>query len=540
MVGQQDEQIKRSFFIKLCFFCVIFFTVFTQSARAELTDFAFKLGLLEEVAGEKEVEGFYQNRNFKPVWIGQGTAATERRTALFTALEQADLHALPMRRYRADLGLFKKRSQDGRQLGILEGQLTMAFLRYAKDVHAGLLKPSKVDELIFRKLPRINQGELLQRVVSEPAKAVLNSLPPQSDAYKNLMKARQKLLKARLDAPWGPVLLDERLSKGAEGDQVVQLRNRLISQGYLKQTASARFDGDLRLALQRFQKDHGLSPDGIAGSNTIAELNVPLSQRLQSIEVAMERERWINHPKQNRQIVVNLTDYTVKLIENGAVKFQTRSVVGADIDDQRSPEFSDVMEYMVINPTWNVPKSITLNEYLPELQEDPSAHSYLTLYDPDGQVVDRDFVDFLAYDQDSFPFDLKQLPSQTNALGLVKFMLPNPHNIYLHDTPSKALFAKETRAFSHGCIRLHQPFDFAFELLSDQSYDPVGDFYRLLDAGKEASIILKNPVPVHIIYRTAVTEYDGRIGFRRDIYGRDARIFEALRMAGLALEATQG
>jgi murein L,D-transpeptidase YcbB/YkuD len=254
----------------------------------------------------------------------------------------------------------------------------------------------------------------------------------------------------------------------------------------------------------------------------------------------MERERWINHPKQNRQIVVNLTDYTVKLIENGAVRFQTRSVVGADIDDQRSPEFSDVMEYMVINPTWNVPKSITLNEYLPELQEDPSAHSYLTLYDPDGQVVDRDFVDFLAYDQDSFPFDLKQLPSQTNALGLVKFMLPNPHNIYLHDTPSKALFAKETRAFSHGCIRLHQPFDFAFELLSDQSYDPIGDFYRLLDAGKEASIILKNPVPVHIIYRTAVTEYDGRIGFRRDIYGRDARIFEALRMAGLALEATQG
>ena len=324
MVGQQDEQIKRSFFIKLCFFCVIFFTVFAQSARAELADFAFKLGLLEEVAGEKEVEGFYQNRNFMPVWIGQGTAATERRTALFTALEQADLHALPMRRYRDDLGLFKKRSQDGRQLGILEGKLTMAFLRYAKDVHAGLLKPSNVDKLIFRKLPRINPGELLQRVVSEPAKAVLNSLPPQSDAYKNLMKARQKLLKARLDAQWGPVLLDERLSKGAEGDQVVQLRNRLISQGYLKQTASARFDGDLRLALQRFQKDHGLSPDGIAGSNTIAELNVPLSQRLQSIEVAMERERWINHPKQNRQIVVNLTDYTVKLIENGAVRFQTR------------------------------------------------------------------------------------------------------------------------------------------------------------------------------------------------------------------------
>ena len=118
MVGQQDEQIKRSFFIKLCFFCVIFFTVFTQSARAELTDFAFKLGLLEEVAGEKEVEGFYQNRNFMPVWIGQGKAATERRTALFTALEQADLHALPTRRYRADLRLFKKRRQDGRQLTI--------------------------------------------------------------------------------------------------------------------------------------------------------------------------------------------------------------------------------------------------------------------------------------------------------------------------------------------------------------------------------------------------------------------------------------
>jgi len=262
--------------------------------------------------------------------------------------------------------------------------------------------------------------------------------------------------------------------------------------------------------------------------------------------VAMERERWVNGenwldlPKSARQVQVNLTDFSAKILDDDVVVFETRSVIGANDEKRRSPEFSDRMEHMVVNPTWNVPRSITVGEYLPELQLDPFALSELTLINPEGESVDRFNINFNDYTEENFPYDLKQKPSQRNALGLVKFMFPNPHNIYLHDTPQKSLFSRDERAFSHGCIRLHQPFDFAYALLAKQTSTPKKTFQTALDLGEENIIFLRQPVSVHIIYRTAVTGPDGRIGFRRDIYGRDAQIFAALQKAGVVITSNQG
>jgi murein L,D-transpeptidase YcbB/YkuD len=214
--------------------------------------------------------------------------------------------------------------------------------------------------------------------------------------------------------------------------------------------------------------------------------------------------------------------------------------VGANSNDRRSPEFSDVMEFMVINPTWHVPRSIAVNEYLPQLKQNPNAVSHLVLFDGRGQRVSRQNVDFSAFTANTFPFDIKQPPSNSNALGLVKFMFPNPYNIYLHDTPAKNLFARETRAYSHGCIRLAQPFDFAYALLARQSSDPVGEFKRILATGVETTVPLRQPVPVHLIYRTAFTTAKGGVQFRRDVYGRDAKIWQALEREGVALRAYRG
>jgi murein L,D-transpeptidase YcbB/YkuD len=339
---------------------------------------------------------------------------------------------------------------------------------------------------------------------------------------------------------WGATVPASTLKPGASGQAVIALRDRLVAMGYLRQTARPTYDDKLQAAVKAFQQAHGLEPDGVAGSGTIEEINVSLQKRLQSVIVAMERERWLNRDRGDRHILVNLTDFTAKIIDNGKVTFETRSVIGARDTDRQSPEFSDVMEHMVVNPSWNVPRSIVTKEYLPALQANPYAVSHILITDSRGRVVNRDTADFTRYSARSFPYAMRQPPSSRNALGLVKFMFPNKYNIYLHDTPAKNLFARETRAYSHGCIRLADPFDFAYALLSMQSDDPKGEFQAVLDTGKERQIDLVDPVPVHLIYRTAFTTPKGHIQFRRDIYGRDARIWDALSDAGVALRAVQG
>ena len=237
---------------------------------------------------------------------------------------------------------------------------------------------------------------------------------------------------------------------------------------------------------------------------------------------------------------MNLTDFTASIIDNDAVTFQTRSVIGANDSARRSPEFSDVMEFMVINPSWYVPRSIATKEYLPRLQSNRNAVSHLEITDSRGRVVNRSNVNFSQYSARTFPFNMRQPPSRGNALGLVKFMFPNQYNIYLHDTPAQNLFGREVRAYSHGCIRLNDPFDFAYALLAKQTADPEGFFQAKLRTGAEARVNLNQPVPVHIVYRTAFTDVRGTLNFRRDIYGRDGKIWNALSREGVALRAVGG
>jgi murein L,D-transpeptidase YcbB/YkuD len=237
---------------------------------------------------------------------------------------------------------------------------------------------------------------------------------------------------------------------------------------------------------------------------------------------------------------VNLPDFTARIVDHGKVTFETRAVIGKDVPDQHTPEFSDVMDHMVINPSWGVPRSIIVKEYLPLLQRNPNAVSHLQVIDNRGRVVPRGAVNFAAYSARSFPFGLRQPPSDSNALGKVKFMFPNEHNIYLHDTPAKNLFSHEVRAYSHGCIRLADPFDFAHALLALQSDDPRGEFERHLNSGRETRVELEQPIPVHLVYFTAFPGAKGQMTYRRDVYGRDAGLLQALEAAGVALPGVGG
>jgi len=179
-------------------------------------------------------------------------------------------------------------------------------------------------------------------------------------------------------------------------------------------------------------------------------------------------------------------------------------------------------------------------EYLPQLQRNRNSVSHLEITDNRGRVVNRANVDFNQFDERTFPYAMRQPPSRGNALGLVKFMFPNRYNIYLHDTPAKNLFGREVRAYSHGCIRLNDPFDFAYALLAKQEADPESFFQTRLNSGNETRVNLNAAVPVHLVYRTAFTNVTGSLQFRRDIYGRDGRIWNALANAGVVLRAVSG
>ena len=507
------------------------------AAQAQVT--AFRQAVAETAARDDDVAAFYRARNFEGIWSGE--AAIGHRNALLTALENAGHHGLPKNRY--DVNALIAQMQSARtpaEMGQIEVELTKVFLQYARDIQSGVLTPKSIDPMLVREVSYTPRAELLEGFHTSNPTAFLRSLPPSTPEYTRLVETKLRLEALQATGGWGPVVNAEKLEAGASGPEVLALRNRLVAMGYMERSVSATYDAAMVEAVRAFQRSHGLQEDGTAGPSTISELNRPISERLQSIVVAMERERWFNQDKGDRHVWVNLTDFSAKVIDYGEVTFSTRSVIGAVDPDRETPEFSDVMEYMVINPSWYVPRSIVTKEYLPQMQRNRNAASQLLITDRNGRTVNRANIDFNRYNARNFPFSMRQPPSDRNALGLVKFMFPNQYNIYLHDTPAKSLFGREVRAYSHGCIRLNDPFEFAYALLAKQSDDPEGLFQSRLQSGNESSVRLDEPVPVHLVYRTAFTTNTGQVEFRRDIYDRDRKIWNALTREGVVVPGVQG
>lgn len=504
-----------------------------QSALAQAT--AFTQSLAASASADEAIAEWYRTTGYETLWTGSDDAA--RRAAFLAAIATADLHGLPKARYDAAalIAALAAAETEGDR-GRVEVAMTRAYLAWAHDLSSGALTPKDVDAGILREIARPDPQALLTAIAAGDPVTVLAGLMPTSPVYVQLLKAKLDLEAVVAAGGWGEPLAMVPLAPGDTGPDVVALRDRLMAMGYLSPTASAAYDRSLQTAVQGFQLNHGLTADGILSEGTILEINKTPEDRLKSIIVALERERWMEIDRSVKHIWVNLPDFKAKIIDGGKTIFETRVVIGKDVPDQRSPEFSDEMEHMVINPSWGVPRSIIVKEYLPLLRQNPNAVGHLQVIDGRGRVVPRGSVDFSG----NFPYGLRQPPSDGNALGKVKFMFPNPYNIYLHDTPSKSLFNKEVRAYSHGCIRVADPFDLAHELLSWQVDNAEEEFEVALDSGRETTVKLKQHLPVHLVYFTAYPDAKGRISYRRDIYGRDAAIFNALSAAGVESPGVQG
>ena len=478
---------------------------------------------------------FYFERNYEPFWIEN----RKRLESLSRSLSEAGSHGLPKLRYplvELKEAIFE---DDPTQKAKLELMATEAFLLFAQDISGGILKPNMIDSNINVDPHRREASELLASLTeSFDVSLFFENLFPRSNEYEYLIGELRRMRDILSNGSWGdPVPSGTTLELGMTHEHVPFLRNRLRKMGYpVYQTNLRIFDEQLDASVKKFQEYHGLNPDGVFGKRSIEAINVSPKTRLVQILVNLERMRWNNQDRGVEYVSVNQANFYAYFKSGNRKVWESRVVIG--LPSNQTAEFNDSMTHMVVNPTWHVPKSIAVDEYLPLIQSDPNFladNEMVLMVRGTDTIIDSSLIDMQAFTPDNFPFLIKQIPSNINALGLVKFMFPNQFSIYMHDTPMKDLFFKDERTFSHGCIRLQEPFEFAYSLLRDQEVDPESKFQEVLQKEEETYINLSRKIPVYITYRTAFFDDYGQAHYRADVYGRDALVYMALADAGVSL-----
>jgi len=377
--------------------------------------------------------------------------------------------------------------------------------------------------------PNVDAVKMVERaLLGADLKKELQQAVPRAYHYRALKNALVRYMQIEAQGGWEPVRLQGTLREGMYDEGVYSLRERLrITGDYHScgEEESDRYDRCLVEAVKRFQSRNGLSADGVIGPSTLRKLNIPVSDRITTIRLNLDRIKWLNPRQPYRHIIINIPFFTLYFEENGSLIQQMRVITGKP--NHPTPIFSDEVETIVLNPYWNVPTSIIQKEMIPKLMKDPYALKKKGIeifksWAKNAQPIDPATVDWAQYRYTkTVPFRFAQLPGKRNALGKIKFLFPNKFSVYMHDTPTKPLFKRTKRAFSHGCIRLQKPVAL---LETFSTFEPDIDFVQseeILEGKKNVYLKLKQKVPVDIIYLTAWVDYDGVLQFRDDIYHYD-------------------
>jgi len=324
---------------------------------------------------------------------------------------------------------------------------------------------------------------------------------------------------------WSQVPTGPTLREGDRDERIPFLRQRLATSADLAAPAGQGdyFDGVLKEAVQRFQARHGLTADGVVGAKTLSELNVPIGERIRQLAASLERCQPLPPVLERRHILVNIADFTLKLYEDDKLLLSMPVIVGKTY--RQTPVFNGRISSLVLNPSWEVPHSIATQDILPKIQKNPGYLNQLHLRVFQGWKTSPELnptaIDWAHLSPTRFPYRLRQDPGPANALGRVKFLFPNPYDVYLHDTPARELFQKDARTFSSGCIRIAKPLDLAVYLLQGTKLNSLEALTAAIAREKTQSVVLPSPIAVHIVYMTAWVDHEGTVQFRPDIYNRD-------------------
>lgn len=460
------------------------------------------------------LRAFYEPRAFAPAWSG-GAAAERDADVALDILKRADEQGLDAGEYRLREALLRRRAPAPQDRAAFDLLLSDGLLRYIADIRDGRPQLRALDRDVGLAPKTFDAPAALEDALRAGRLAeFLAALPPPGQAYRDLERALARYREIAAEGGWPAV--PEPMTKDLEADtpETAALKRRLS----IEDAAwSAEQAGDLRLAVEAFQARHGLEADGKVGPKTLQALNVSASERADQIAMNMERWRWTPRDLGSRYVLVNAADATLNVVEQGRAVLRSKVIVGKPL--QRTPVFAAAIDAITVNPDWNIPAKIARNEIWPKARRDPGylGRNHIVIGPAGG---------------------LRQLPGADNALGRIKLEMPNRFATYLHDTPSRSLFARSDRHLSHGCIRVEEIKALASFALAGDVTSGLERIEPLIEQDSTTTISLDRPLPVYVLYWTAFPGERGAVDFAPDVYGRDRRMLAKLAGKPLAGRVT--
>jgi len=486
----------------------------------------------------------YRKNQFNPLWTSQDNIAQLIGAIAACAdegLTPDDYHLKTLTRYGTEL----KEGSSLAKLVEYDLLLSDALVLLGQHKRYGKVDPRKVEEKqnLEATAPRVSPIDTyLAALKAGTVRATLDNLSPHHQSYQNLKEALSQYKKFAGKGGWHQVPAGESLKPDMVDQRVAAIRNRLAATGEYHGKGSGEsnlYDVHLAAAVKVFQARHHIEPDGVAGASTVKAMNVTVAERINQIRVNLERTRWVVRDMPSSNLIVDIAGFALQYYHDNKPVWSSKVMVGQPF--HQTPIFRSAITYIVLNPTWTPTPDIVKNETVPSIVKDPEylAKQRLRVFDGSGTEVDSHAIPWRQYQGKHFPYTLRQDPGKDNSLGLIKFLFPNPYHVYMHDTPSKSLFGRTQRAFSHGCIRVQNPLELGRMILANDPGNPttVEKMDQILASGKTTTVILKQPLPIYLMYLTTNVR-DGKVMFKPDLYSRDEGILAALNGPPSPLELT--
>ncbi len=494
---------------------------------------------------QDKLDALYQQTAYTPLWTREGKPTPQAKAAI-ASLAKADDKGLTAADYDAELlakwlkDINSAASPSPQELAAFDVAASLSLMRYTSNLYKGRINPKRVNFSLDIEPKNEDLPALLRKIAtSDNPNQAINEVEPKLKLYEYLKKALVRYRQLAKEAPATPVDLPNKFKPGDSDPNVPALRKILAVLGDLPEAdpndSSPLYDQALEDAVKNFQTRHGLTADGVIGKSTLAQLNVPLADRIRQIQLGLERLRWLPEHIDGRYLMVNIPSFQLFGFHNGSGSdrpdLEMNIIVGEAINGRNTPVFHSDMTYVNFRPYWNVPYKIAVKEYMPLALRHPgylSGHNFeiVASFAPNAGIYAETYENIEALS--SGELKLRQKPGPKNALGLIKFAFPNTNNVYLHSTPSQGLFKRTRRDFSHGCIRVEYPVKLAEFVFKDQDDWTAEKIEAAMQREKPRIVTLKTPIPVYIFYSTVLADENGRVMFYADIYGHDQILAEQL------------